>query len=193
MWRLFRKSCLILGLGTMACPVLSMGCLAQSQEQTVATSAAAAGSLKSFLQNYLRGPFLHEDKTTRYFDAWVDLNGDGKQEVVVYITGEGWCGSGGCITTVLEPKDSSYEVITKMTITRPPIRMLATRSHGWHNLTVWVQGGGILPGYEAELQFDGTTYPSNPSVLPARRLAEKVPGEIVIPASAFESGKLLYP
>ncbi|PYS46358.1 MAG: hypothetical protein DMG13_30190 [Acidobacteria bacterium] len=31
---------------------------------------------------------------TRYFDALVGLNDDGKEEAIVYVTGPGWCGSG---------------------------------------------------------------------------------------------------
>jgi hypothetical protein len=45
---------------------------------------------------------------------------------------------------------------------------------------VWVQGGGIQPGYEAELRFDGNAYPSNPSVIPARPLVNRPHGQIVI-------------
>ncbi|HYR86702.1 MAG TPA: hypothetical protein VE422_21625 [Terriglobia bacterium] len=136
---------------------------------------------------------MREDKTTRYFEAWADLNGDGKQEAIVYIAGESWCGTGGCITVVLEPKDSSYEVITKMTITRPPIRVLTSASYGWHSLTVWVQGGGVQ-GYDAELQFNGKSYPTDPSIAPSRRFDGKAEGEIVIPASASDNrnGKPLY-
>ena len=42
------------------------------------------------------------------------------------------------------------------------------------------QGGGIQPGYEAELRFDGKTYPANPSVPPARPLKGKPEGEMLI-------------
>ncbi len=92
---------------------------------------------------------------------------------------------------ILAAKDSSYGVVTKVTITRPPIRVLTSTSNGWRDITVWVEGGGMEPGYEAELRFDGKTYPRNPSVPPARQLTRKVAGEIVVPESA--EGKLLYP
>jgi hypothetical protein len=45
-----------------------------------------------------------------------------------------------------------------------------------------VGGGGILPGYVAELRFDGKTYPSNPSIPPARRTDGKKTGEVVVPS-----------
>lgn len=136
-------------------------------------------SLKIFLQHY-----EHDDplsQTTRYSAAFVHLNTQGNGEAIVYLSGEGWCGSGGCITYVLARDGASWRFVTKMTITRPPIRVLnSISSHGWHDIAVWVEGGGIQPGYEAELRFDGKTYPPNPSMPPARPLARKAAGEVVI-------------
>jgi hypothetical protein len=163
------------------------GCLAQQRQSP---TSAAGDSLRRFLQNYLRDPSAGDDKSTRYFSAFVDLSGDESQEVVVYITGQSWCGSGGCTTMVLAPRDSSYKVITRITITRPPIRILRNKTNGWQDIGVWVAGGGIQPGYEAELRFDGKTYPSNPSTPPARRLAGKVAGEVVV--ALTDKGTPLY-
>lgn len=201
----------------IAFPLVTSGCLAQT---TVAASGVLAGpvnagfyaqtvqhtgvtqeaSLQGFLQAYLKNPVLGNIRSTRYFANFVDLKGDGAREAIVYIMDDEhqwfqhhWCGSGGCTMLVLAPTGSSYEVIARVTITRPPIRVLVTRSHGWHDIGVWVQGGGIQPGYEARLSFNGKTYPSNPSVLPARRLAKHIPGDTVIPLTAFEQAKPLYP
>ena len=131
-------------------------------------------SLRRFLQTFDR------DKRTQYVAAFQDLNGDGTPEAIVYLMGN-WCGSGGCTTLILTQEGSAWRIVTKITITRPPIRVLANISHGWHSIAIWVQGGGIQPGYEAELLFNGKTYPRNPSVPPARRLEEKLAGEVVIP------------
>lgn len=163
-------------------------CIAQKEKRTPAEE-----SVRKVLQNYL-GP-RDENQTTGYADAYVDLNDDGKKEVIVYVVGRGWCGSGGCPTLVLAPEDSSYRLVTKISITRPPIRVLTRKTRGWHGLSVWVQGGGVQPGYEAELLFDGKTYPQNPSVPPAKRLAGKVAAQIVIPASVnnIKNAKPLYP
>ena len=54
--------------------------------------------------------------------------------------------------------------------------------NGWHTLGVAVAGGGILPGYQAELPFDGHAYPENPSVPPASR--SKAKGSVLIPIDA---------
>jgi hypothetical protein len=170
--------------------LLVANCVAQAQTLPTTRSEEKASTLRTFLQSYLRVLSVDDDKTTRYIDAYVDLNGDGVQEVIVYITGRGWCGSGGCITLILAPRGSSYRVVARILITRPPIRVLKRESNGWRNISVWVQGGGILPGYEAELRFNGKAYPLNPSVPPARRLTGKVVGGVVIAPS--QDGMPLY-
>jgi hypothetical protein len=168
--------------------VLASTCLAQPQHRL---SSDQVNSLKKFLQNYVGNS--DDDRTTEYSSAFVDLRDDGTQDVIVYLTGDGWCGSGGCTTLILVPKDSSYEVVTKITIVRPPIRILVTKLNGWHDIAVRVQGGGIIKAYEAKLSFNGRTYPRNPSVPPARRLVEKVAGEEVVPITALiEKGTPLY-
>jgi hypothetical protein len=146
-------------------------------------SQRSEGLLRTFLQEHLRDAPFPDDKTTEYSAAYVDLNGDGKEEIIVHIIGRSWCGTGGCHTLIIEPTNASFDVISEISITRPPIRVLKRSSHGWKNLTVWVEGGGILPGYEAELRFDGKTYPENPTVSPAKPLSGKVSGKIVVSES----------
>ncbi|HXJ16176.1 MAG TPA: hypothetical protein VNM68_03160 [Candidatus Polarisedimenticolia bacterium] len=150
-------------------------------------------SLKSFLQQYLKDPRAPDDKTTRYSSALVDLNGNETDEVIVYLTGDYWCGSGGCLILILEPDGATYKVNTRILAARPPIRVLATKSHGWHDIAVMVGGGGILHAYEARLSFDGESYPISPANPPAQRLTVKVPGKIVIPVTTMSEGKPLYP
>jgi hypothetical protein len=175
----------LFSVALLTCSAFVAASFAQSQNQP---SSSQEDSLKRFLQSYLRDS--DGDKTTRYFPVPVDLQDDGTQEIVVYLTGQMWCGSGGCRTLVLAPAGSSYSVVTRITITRPPIRVLNTKSNGWHDLGVWVQGGGIQPGYEAELPFDGKSYPSNPSIPPARRSTEKAAGKVLVPLAA--EGAPLY-
>jgi hypothetical protein len=147
---------LIAAVGAASCPAVARqpaGTKDPSRAE-YRLSPAEENSLRTFLQPYLGSMPVGEDTTTRYQDAFVDLNGDGIPEVIVFVTGEDWCGSGGCEILVLARKGSSYSVVTRMTVSRPPIRVLTTKSHGWHDISVWVQGGGYVRGYEAELQFD---------------------------------------
>ncbi len=177
--------CRIVALTAVVCSALLVAtCLAKAQRKPDATPSAAEESLKRFLQT------VDENKKTRYVAAFRDLNSDGTPEAIVYLIGTKWCGSGGCNTLILTRDATSWRIVAKITITRPPIRVLTKTSNGWRSIGVWVQGGGIQPGYEAELRFDGKTYPRNPSVPPARRLKGKPAGEVVI-ASA-QDGTPLY-
>lgn len=166
--------------------MLTTAYIAQAQPKP----APPEDSVKTFLRAYVKN-LVSEDKTTRYLHKLADLNGDGEKEAIVYLMGRDWCGSGGCNTLILRRDGASWKVVSKITITHPPIRVLSGTSHGWHSISVWVQGGGIQPGYEAELRFDGRIYPENPSVPPARRLSPKVAGETVILSS--DGGAPLYP
>jgi len=185
--RAIRRLCLIVLAALSTCPVQAQ----QLDHAGRGTSSTAENSLRTFLQTYLGSMLVGEDTTTRYQDTFVDLSGDGIPEVIVFVTGEDWCGSGGCEILVLARKGPSYTVVTRMTVSRPPIRVLIAKTKGWHDIGVWVQGGGNVQGYEAELQFDGSSYPTNPSVLPARPLTGKAPGKVVI--RSYDGGRLLYP
>ena len=183
------------GLSLTACVAclafLVAACPAQAQLKSGAPSTAVEDSLKTFLRSYLSDSPGDVDETTQYSAAFVDLSGNGKQEVIVYVSGRSWCGTGGCRTLILARKGSSYREVTHITITWLPIRVLKTSSHGWRSISVHVAGGGIRPGYDAELRFDGTTYPSNPAVPPALPLAATVAGEVVL--SGWEKVTPLYP
>ncbi len=182
----FRLAFVAIMMGTVYGLLPVAGCFAQSQKQPAGQRSIADESLKKFLQNYTSDP---QDRTTRYFYAPVDLKGD-RKEIIVYLTGPEWCGSGGCTALILSADDSSYRVVTKLTVAQRPIRVLAATSNGWHSLGVWVRGGGVQAGYEAVLSFNGKTYPSNPTLAP--RSTAKAEGKIVIPEE-LKDLKTLYP
>lgn len=169
----YRRHMVVL-IALVCSAVIVITCPAKAQPKSNLPRPDAEMSLKQFLQT------LDDDKTTKYVAVFRDVNDDGKPETIVYLIGRKWCGSGGCNTVILTRDDGRWRIVTNITITRPPIRVLANTSDGWHSIGVWVQGGGIPPGYEAELRFNGKTYPNNPSVPPAKRSEEKLPGEVVI-------------
>ena len=134
-------------------------------------------SVRAFLQKF------DSDLKDRFVSVFADLNDDGTPEAIVYLTSNDWCGSGGCTMLILARDADTWRLLTKVAVTRPPIRVLARRSNGWRSLVVWVQGGGVQPGYEAELRFDGKTYPTNPSTSPNRRSYGIAEVETLIPSS----------
>lgn len=122
--------------------------------------------LRTFLQQQIGTPGTGPDQRASYIPTFLDLNGDGRSEALVYLIGQDLCGSGGCRLWVLTPQRQSWRVVTRTTVTNTPIRILNSRSRGWRDIAVRVSGGGARP-YEARLRFDGRTYPANPSLAPA--------------------------
>lgn len=118
----------------------------------------AAPSLEAFAQGTLG--------VSRYQSARTDLDGDGTDEILLLATAPEWCGSGGCTLFVLAAGDSGLRVVSRTTITNPPIRVLPTATNGWHDLAVVVQGGGG-EAQTMRLAFNGNAYPLNPTVPPA--------------------------
>lgn len=162
---------------------LLVSCSSSTTAQPSLDEEVARDTIKTLL----KGRIAENDKSIMVSNSFVDLNGDNENEVVVYAFGDTICGSGGCNVYILERKGSQYRQVTKLTISRPPIRVFTDRSMGWANLSVWVQGGGITPGYEALLRFDGETYPSNPSLEPR---AEPRSGRVII--HSLSPAKPLY-
>jgi hypothetical protein len=185
MTTLFRcraAAALLLVLSSFVLSVFPMAaCAAQGQTQAN-VKPSAEESLRKFLQT------LDDNKDTHYIAVFRDLNGDAIPEAIVYLVSSDWCGSGGCSMFILTQDGASWRVVTRTTITQPPIRVLTSTSNGWHNIGVWVEGGGIRKGYEAELRFNGKSYWKNPSTAP--KLAGKQAGEAVI--ASIDGSKPLY-
>ena len=166
---------------TLALAVLG-GCAASPQQDTA--SAQLAKELDQVLGD-VPGP-IH------YFAKRVDLNGDARAEYVVHVAGPMVCGTGGCTTLVLTEEGQELRLLSRISVTRPPIVIAATSTNGWRDLVVRTSGGGIIPGYDARLRFDGRTYPANPTVPPAEPVKAPASGEVAIPAfQSFTEGRLL--
>lgn len=104
----------------------------------------------------------------RVSTALIDLNGDGRDEAIVHLR-HAHCGTGGCGIEIFRRRGAGWRLMGRTSIGHLPVRYLGSRSNGWQDLTVLVAGGGIQPGYDARLRFDGRAYPHNPSVPPAER------------------------
>ena len=145
---------------------------------TDAGASEAAGAGPAALQAHINQT-LQSPTDVPFLAAETDLNGDGQDEVVVHVTSCDYCGSGGCVTLVLQRTGQGYRTMMRASVTRPPIRVLETRHQGWKDIGVMVSGGGAGPAYEAALAFDGRRYPSNPTTPPARPVKD-APGVTLI-------------
>jgi hypothetical protein len=137
----------------------------------------------AFLNAEFASGFANRDQNITYASADADLNQDGVSEVVVYAEGDNLCGTGGCDLFILRRRGERLSKVAQVSITWPPVRVLNSATSGWHDIGVWVQGGGILPGYEARLRYSAGSYPFNPSVPPAERVSPGEPGRVLISAS----------
>lgn len=161
---------------------IGMICFAQPLEHLPSqVGPQEQAALQSFLRIYLRDPY-YDYKQTRYIAASVELN-EKTPGAIVYLTDQKSCGSSGCTTLILVRDNESYRVVTSIPAAWLPIRILESKTNGWRDIGVWVEGGGIRPGYEAVLSFNGTTYPKNPTVPPARPV-KHVQGQTVISRNA---------
>jgi len=145
-----------------------------------AAPAAAAPPVDDGVAGWLRSKLGSDESTrsARYAAARADFDGDGKAEAIVYLESESWCGSGGCTLYILRRSAAGWALVNQVSVANLPVRVLASRSHGWSDLGVAVQGGGAGRPREALLSFNGRRYPGNPTV--ARRAPPEAAGRTVL-------------
>ncbi|WOX06280.1 hypothetical protein [Microbulbifer pacificus] len=80
---------------------------------------------------------------TVYSIGFEDLNNDGDDEALVFLTGD-WCGSGGCTLLVLSADSGKWNVISKVPTLRLPIYKLRETNDGWVDMSGVEYGGGEL-------------------------------------------------
>ena len=101
----------------------------------------------------------------QYRAANTDLDADGVDDLLMLLDDPNWCGDGGCSLLVFHgDADAGYRLVTQTMVTHAPIALGVQRHNGWHDLLVGVGGDGTQAGTVA-LQFNGESYPSNPTLL----------------------------
>ena len=109
------------------------------------------------------------------------LGGDAPILTVVYLAGNGWCGSGGCTLVVLHGEGASTRLLSRATVSYPPIQLLPNLTNGLPDLSVKVRNMDLSGGpLYATLRFDGATYPHNPGMPPALVTTEPPQGRVII-------------
>lgn len=157
------------------------GACTSGREDAPADVAAIAGPDEA-VAAFLVDEMADSDATspTMFVARTVDGGPDHPRITLAYLTNPGSCGSGGCTLRVLEAKPEGPVELGRVTLTRPPIRVLTSRTNGMPDLGVVVCGGGIMECHEAVLPFDGRRYASNPTLPPAWRPPTPRDGEVVI-------------
>ena len=106
----------------------------------------------------------YDEKNLRYYYNRVDLNNDKKPEVIVFLFGQGMCGTSGCGALLFQKIRDKYKLVTAFEPARNPLIVSQTKTKGWRDLIFYNAGGGIIPGYYSRCRFNGRTYPENPTV-----------------------------
>jgi heat shock protein HslJ len=125
----------------------------------------------------------------RYVYGRVDLNDDGRDEVLVYLLGSIFCGTGGCDLLLFTKARSGYSLIDKFPASRLPIIVSAKKTRGWHDLIRPESGGGAKASFIRHT-FDGKRY-----VKRERMSADKPPegGSYLTGELTFDKGIPLEP
>lgn len=80
---------------------------------------------------------LNTVNTYRYVK--VDLNNDGLPEIVVHLSGNAFCGTGGCTTLIFEQSGNDYQLVSRIPTSHAPIIVLGNTTNGWRDLIVYTR------------------------------------------------------
>lgn len=125
----------------------------------------------------------------RYLYSRVDLDDDGDDEVLVYLLGSIFCGTGGCNLLVLTRSGEGYSLVNDFPTTRTPVIVATQRTNGWRDIWRLRSGGGAPSNYIAD-RFDGNKY-ADAEVVPANDPPDGTP--VLTGEFAFEDGIPLQP
>ena len=102
--------------------------------------------------------------------AWVDLNGDQRDDALVALSGQAWCGSGGCTVLVFEAMHGvdaeefgAYRPAAEIRLVNGPVHVVDT-DRIWSDLVARADDGTLR-----RLRFDGESYPPSPGSAPRGR------------------------
>jgi len=98
-----------------------------------------------------------DGRKARYVYGRVDLNGDGEDEVFVYLLGSIFCGTGGCNLMLFTETEEGYSLVNDFPISRLPVIVSANKTDGWNDIIRQESGGGAPPTYVTHT-FDGKKY-----------------------------------
>lgn len=104
---------------------------------------------------------ITDDNKDRYIYFYEDLNDDKKDEIVVFLWGDNYSGTGGGTLMVFNNK---YDLISRTTVVNMPIIINKNKTNGYKNIMVKVEGGGVYKGFYSLLKYENKTYPLNASM-----------------------------
>jgi hypothetical protein len=106
-----------------------------------------------------------KQKAGTYVVTGAVLTPDGKTRALILFTSENWCQPQGCELAIFEQGTFGWKSVGTINRVRPPVRVTAAVSNGWHDL--WVvtgreEGGKNKKSFieNVRLQYGSNGYPS---------------------------------
>lgn len=129
----------------------------------VRPAAARDAKLGAAIEKELYAGGVVTGSVDRYLYNRVDLDGDGRAEVLAYVLGTASCGSAGCLLLVFRRVGGGYELVSRIDGAENPVIVGEGKTNGWRDLVAharWGEvGGRTVRDYYAALGFDGRAYP----------------------------------
>lgn len=129
-------------------------------------------AMRAALPDYTR-TVVGTDGGARYIYGRMDLNTDGRHEVLVLPMGPFFCGTGGCNLYLFTESEAGYVLISTFPRSRLPLIVSRHKTAGWHDLIRRESGGGVPPAYVRH-RFDGMRY-NESERLPAEPVPAGIP------------------
>lgn len=119
-----------------------------------------------------------KQKQSPYRSVGLDLNADGKTEVLVLLEGGDWCTSTGCTLAIFTTGKFGYRPMATIRRVWDPVILTNEHHNGWSDLVV--ETGKRSLGQRVRLRFGSRGYPGNAVTLTPMPSDIEVNGEVVI-------------
>jgi len=108
-------------------------------------------------------------QNSQYEFTRIDLDGDNRREGIVLMKNphQFWCGIYGCRMAVFRAANDGFTVLSEIAPVRGPLTISETRTNGWRDIVILVDGRAGWDRKQVALRFDGAGYPPQPAFQPA--------------------------
>ena len=131
---------------------------------TIADGPDPEADLARALRHYAEGVDATWDPTAADV-AWLDLNRDGLDDAIVFVTDDDWCNRSGCTVLVFEampPEDAvemgPFRPAAEIRHARQPVHVAPSTRGVWSDLFMRDRDGAVR-----QLSFNGESYPLTPA------------------------------
>ncbi len=172
--------------------ILAVGCSSKSptpEEAGLVADPAIEEALLRAAPDYNAALVGDTKIPAKYIYRRIDLDKDGQDEVVVYLLGPFFCGTGGCNLVILKATDGVYKVMANLPTTQLPLIASPDPYLSWIDLYTRKSGGGAASRF-VKYSYERGAYRQK-GVVPS---AGTVHGHVVLPDGVtYAEGLLLKP